>query len=237
MSLLSIIQDATDDLGLSRPSAVVGNNASEIRQLLRLVNKEGKDLSHRFQWQEMVRENTFTMVATELQGAMNGTVVTDSDFDYIIDGTVWNRTTDLPIVGSTNESDWQTLQAFSVTGPFERYRIWDDKLYINPAPTAGHTLAFEYMSTSWCESLGGTGQSEFASDTDVAVIDEEIITLGVIWRWRQRKGLDYAEDFATYERRIADAQGRNKSGKTISMNGNFERQMPGTVVPYGSWNL
>lgn len=237
MTLLTIIQDAADDLGITRPSTVISNTTTEARQLLRLANKEGYALANRFQWQEMVRENTFTMVATQNQGAINGTVVSDSDFDYIMPGTVWNRTTDLPIIGSTEETDWQLLQSFNVTGPFERYRIQNDNFYINPAPTAGHTLAFEYMSTSWCESSGGTGQSEWAADTDVPVLDAEIMTLGIIWRWRQRKGLDYAEDFQEYERRVVEAENRNKSGKTLSLNGNFEKRFPGTIVPIGSWNL
>ena len=36
-------------------------------------------------------------------------------------------------------------------------------ILINPAPSAGHTFAYEYMSKNWCESSGGTDQAAWAA--------------------------------------------------------------------------
>lgn len=237
MSLLTMIQSATEDLGITSPSSVIGNTDAGVKQLLRIANREGKSLASNYDWQEMIRENSFTLVSGRNQGALNGTVITDSDYDYMISETLWNQTTDQPIVGPTNGRDWQVLQNFTITGPFERYRILDGNLLIDPAPSGGDTIQFEYMSTSWCESSGGTGQSAWAADTDVGKLNEDLMTLGIIWRWRQRKGLDYAEDLAEYERQVLNAQTRNKSAKTLSLNGRAFQRFPGAVVPEGSWNL
>ena len=50
---------------------------------------------------------------------------------------------------------------------------------------------FEYQSNEWCESSGGTGQTAWADDADVGVLDEELMLLGIEWRFRRAKGLSY----------------------------------------------
>ena len=44
MSLLSIIQDAADEIGVPQPSQVVGNKDKTTTALLRAYIKEGRDL-------------------------------------------------------------------------------------------------------------------------------------------------------------------------------------------------
>jgi len=237
MSLLTIIQDAAEDLGISSPTSVVGSTDNQVTQLLALANREGKILASRYDWQVMIRENLFTMVATQSQGLLNSAIVTDGDFDYLIPETTWNRTTDLPVVGPQNADDWQVLQSFSTSGPFQRFRIQEGKFLMDPVPTAGDQLAFEYKSTSWCEDSGGTGQAKWLADTDVGRLNEYIMTLGVIWRWRHRKGLAYAEDMAQYEGLVEDAINRDKSGKTLNLNQQPDSRYPGVIVPSGTWNL
>lgn len=236
MTLLSLIQDVCDDLGVDRPSQVIGNTSQEVRQLLQIAQREGRDLASRFAWQKMVKINTFTLTAAEDQGLLNSTVVSTGDFDYMINDTFWDRTTSLPILGPVSEKDWQTLKAFPVTGPYLQYRIYNGRLYINPTPSAD-SAAFEYKSTHWCESSGGTGQTKWTADTDVGRLDERIMTFGVIWRWKARKGLEYQEDFIAYERMVKDAMGRDKSARTLSASGGPVDRIPGVIVPIGSWNL
>jgi len=62
MTLLSIVQDACNDIGWTSPSSIVGN--SEATQFLRLLNREGQALS-KWQWQALVKEDTITLAATD----------------------------------------------------------------------------------------------------------------------------------------------------------------------------
>jgi hypothetical protein len=235
MTLLSIIQDVADDLNLERPSVVVGNTSQEVRQLLQIAQREGRDLAARFAWKRMVKINTFTLTAAEDQGLMNSTVVTSGDFDYMINGTFWDRTTSLPITGPVDETEWQTLKAFPVTGPYLKYRLFNNRLYINPTPAAD-SVAFEYKSTHWCESSSGTGQVKWTADSDIGRLDERLMTLGILWRWKARKGLEYQEDFISYERMVKDAMGRDKSAKVLNAASGPVDRVPGVFVPVGSWN-
>ena len=44
----------------------------------------------------------------------------------------------------------------------------------------------------------------WASDSDVPVIPDELVLLGVIWRWRRHKGMDYQDPQAEYEAALND---------------------------------
>jgi len=236
MALLGMIQKVTDRLGLAQPSSVIGNNNAQITQLLALANEEGEELASRYCWSALQISHTFTIALSASQGAVNGTVVTNSDFDYYINDTFWNRTTSLPILGPTDAVEWQTLQAFPVTGPYQQHRFQGKNLYLDPVPTSADTGAFEYYSTHWCEDSGATGQSSWAADDDVGRLDENLMILGIRWRWKKAKGLDYAQDYDTYEQRLNDAMARDGGKRILNLESrNRDYRQAGVVIPIGSW--
>ena len=109
-------------------------------------------------------------------------------------------------------------------------------LLFTPVPPAGETIAFEYASKNWCQSAGGAGQSQWIADTDTGVIDEQLMTAGIIWRWKQSKGLEFAEDFNKYEMRVANAMVRDTPAMSLNMNASHgQRFISSANVQEGSW--
>ncbi len=49
---------------------------------------------------------------------------------------------------------------------------------------------------------GNLTQPDWAADTDVALLDEDVIELGIIWRLQHRLGLDYGEEKAEFDNRL-----------------------------------
>ncbi|MDB4351931.1 hypothetical protein OAA60_00695 [Porticoccaceae bacterium] len=241
MTLLSIIEETTDELGIAKPSSIVGNTDRQIAQLLSLANREGRALARRGRWSTLVRENTFTLTtSTQDQGAMNSTVVTDGDFKFLLGDTLWDRTTSLPITGAVNSVGWQTLQAFPVTGPYFQFMLRSDgHLWINPAPGAADTVAFDYYSTAWCEQSDGTARNNaWGADTDVGRLDEDLMTMGLKWRWLRAKGLDYSEEYAEYERAVIDDLARDGGKPQLSLESrDRDYRKAGIIVPIGSWSV
>lgn len=238
MTLLSIIKDVSEDIGLTAPTTVVGNTDKKVVQLLQMAQREGRQLGDRYAWSAMLKETTFTQSAAADQGVIQGTIVSDSDFDYIVNDSMWNRTTQLPILGPLGARDWQALQAFPVTGPYPQFRIQGGKIFFSPVgENATDTIAFEYKSKNWCESAAGTDQSKWQADTDAGLLNEELMTLGIRWRWFQRKGLDYAEDFNMYESRVADAMARDGGKRNLRLDAGRDDRIPGIFVPQGSWSV
>lgn len=236
MTTLTIVQQACLRVGLPQPNAVVTSTDSQVLQLLALLNQEGQALAERYPWQALINEATHTSLATESQGLI--TSIATNGFKYILNDTIWNRTEQRPIYGSVSPEEWQMLKASPVTGPYEQFRLRGGYLIINPTPTAGQTWAFEYVSKNWCTDSGGsTYRDAFAADADVALLDETILMLGLIWRWKMYKGLEYAEHFRDYETQVANAMARDKVAPVLSMDGSVRTKLHGTLIPVGNWDL
>ena len=233
MTLLTIIQGASDTIGLSRPSAVVSSTDGNVRTLLALAQTEGRELLERYSWPQTQTEATHTSLAAELQGVM--TTIAPG-FGYMINDTFWDRDLNQPVTGPLTPSEWQGLKARTATGPYSSYRLQGGKLYAYPAPAAGSTWAFEYQSTYFCQSSGGTDQSAWAADTDVGNLDENLMQMGVIWRFKKKNGLDYSEDFRVYEQKLANDTARVGGKRALSMNGGGLGNT-GIFVAEGTWSV
>ena len=232
LSCLQIVQTACRRIGIPAPAAAFTSQDPQIIQLLSLSEEEGQEHATRYPWQALQTETTFTTVAAQVQGSMS---VIAPNYDYIVNDTIWNRTLRRPVYGPKSEQDWQQAQAMQINGPFNSFRIIGDVLNFYPNPVGGQTCAFEYISKNWISTLVGGTSSVWTNDADTPLINDEVLVLGLVWRWKQAKGLDYAEDFGKYERRMADLMGRDAGKPTLSMSGAKYDIQPGVFVPAGSW--
>jgi hypothetical protein len=235
MSLLTLIQNVTDELGITRPSTVISSTDQQVRQLLRLANRAGEKLIERHDWERLVIEETHTSTAAENQGAL--TTITGTDFLYIINETMWNRTLNRPIPGPLSAQEWATLKSSSVTGPYQEFYIRGGDLLMIPAPAASQTISFEWVSKNYIlDNDGTTTKAVFDEDTDTTLIPQSLIELSVIWRWRKKKGFDYAEDFNDFEEALNKYKARDGARGVLRADREKQRR-PGILVPDGSWNL
>lgn len=208
---------------------------ARILQLLRLLEEEGTDLSKRGSWEGLTNEATHTTLASEDQGAI--TSIATNGYRHIVNNTIWDRTDRLPIalLGST---DWQTLKAITNQGPRYRYRFRGGRMLVSPVPAAGHTWAFEYLSKNWILGADGvTYKQYFTLDTDTILLPEDLVLMGLRWRWKKEKGLEYAEDQRTYEMQVKDELGWDGSKSTLSMDDQRPETKPGIWVSDRSWTV
>ena len=188
MTLLTIVQDAAVSLGLNKPSAVIGNTTDYIVELLEKCNNEGKEQARGGKWQELTKEASFNTVSSTESYALS-TIA--SDFLYLLNNTMYDRTNDWKITGVLTPQQWQSAKVDNVASPYSCFRIRGGNILLYPTPTDERTIYFEYVSKNWLtDSTGANYYDSWHADTDVSLIDEHIILLGVIWRWKQSKGLD-----------------------------------------------
>src|SRR5574343_284370 len=232
MTMLSVVQQFCLRTGIPKPSAVYGSTDSQVLQAMALLEEEGNDLATRHDWQALVAEASHTTVATEDQGAVS--TIASNGFRHICNETIWDRTNNLPIVGPLDGKDWQAIKGMTSTGARYRYRIRGGHLLITPTPDAGYSWYFEYVSKNWILGADGTTYKEyFTLDTDTILLPESIVLMGLRWRWKKEKGLEYAEDFRTYETQVMDALSRNGMKQTLNMGNPDSVVSPGVVVPRG----
>lgn len=232
MSLLTLVQNVCDRVGVTRPSSAYNSTDQQVLQLVSLAQQEGIELAKRHTWQVLTAEKTFTSIASETQ-----TGAIPSDFDRIIDETFYNRTAKRKLKGPLTPQQWQFHKGAVATTLIEAFRIRGSAIMIAPTPSAGSTYAYEYVSKNWCESSGGTDQAAWAADTDTGILPEELMTLGVIWRWQRAKGLDYDESFTTYERQLAIAISRDGGKPTLSASRSPDYSARLPIIKDGSWSL
>lgn len=231
MSLLTLIQNSCDRLGLTRPASAYGSSDPQIMQLVGLAQQEGLELNRRHTWQVMTKEQTFTAAATEAQAT-----AIPSDFDRYVDETMFNRTRKRHVYGPLNPQEWQFQKSVLTSTIVENWRQRGGSVMIAPTATAGDTYAFEYISTKWCQSSGAVAQTSWLSDTDTGILSEDLMKLGVIWRFKSAKGFSYAEEFRTYELQVAEAAARDGGKRTLNA-GHSRRASRGIFVQDGNWPL
>lgn len=234
LTCLQIVQAACKRIGILSPNAAVTATDQQIIQLVSLAEEEGQELATRFAWEALQVEATFNTVAAQVQTTL---AAITSGFDYIVNDTIWNRTLRRPVYGPKSQQDWQQAKANQINGPFNSFRIIADAINFYPNPVAGQTCAFEYQSRAWVNKATGGTADTWTADADTSKLDGQLMVLGIIWRWKAAKGLDYAEDYAKYERRVTDAMGRDGGKPKLDMGGGCVDIQPVVLVPRGSFGL
>lgn len=233
MTCLSIIQDVCQRINLPNPTTAAQSSDPQILQVNALATKEGEWQTSEYDWQALLLEGTFTTVAAETQVA--NITTTFPGFKAVLNDVMWNRNLRRPVFGPMTPQRWEQLKAMVMQGPWNQFQIRGNAILFIPVPAAGQAVWFQYKSVNWAQSSGGTPQSRFLADTDVLLLDEATFKLGVEWRWKKAKGLDYAQDFVDYEQMLAVSKARDGSKDVINMGDVKYDIYPGILVPSGSW--
>lgn len=219
MTLLTIVQCAADIVGVPRPTAVITSTDQTVRTMLALLNREGKNLAKLRNtwgggWVVLTREHEFTTVASQAEYTF------PSDFAELVSETAWDRSNFWEMRGPLSPQEWQIVKSGLVASPAlrKRFRIKRsassaaNAFFVDPTPSSTDDLVFEYLSDAWLTDSGGsTLRTSFAADDDVALLDEDLLEMGLIWRFLAAKKLGFAAELAEYEierdRRIANDAG------------------------------
>lgn len=218
MSILEICQSATRYAGVNVPALVFGQTDEDALRLQAIAEMEIKSLARRHNWTVLQREHTFTTSDGDSDYAL------PSDFDRLINNTVWNRSTQEPASGPINNQLWQNWES-GILQPVvnDNWRIFPtsatNQFHIQPEPSSTETLAFEYITNQPVESSGGIAQTTWDDDTDVPRLDDFLVELGMIWRLLRRYGFEHAAEHAEYENQVQMAIARDGGSKILSLAG------------------
>lgn len=230
MTLLTVVQNAMTQVGLTPPSVVYASTDEIVRQMKAFVMVEGRKLVDDHDWRQLLTASTFTCGAAVEQSA-----ALPSDFLRMSNGVqMWNESNDFAIVGPVNADEYNDLIVRSVSSLPQYWRLFGSKLHIIH-PVSGNTIRFEYITNKWILQAAVTAGTSLTADTDTFRVPENILELGVGWRFKKAKGLDYAEDMRNYELALAAAKMQDVGGRRIITTGREEmrarpRTWPGTIT-------
>lgn len=141
-----------------------------------------------------------------------------SDFYRLMDRTQWDRTNHWELLGPTTPPQWQWLKSgFIATGPRIRWRILGDRFQIWPQQAKSNQLGFEYLSSHWVTSSTGTSKGEYSADTDAAMFDPELMTVGTKLEYFAIKGFDTTRLQVEFDAMLNDLKAAEGGSPTLNM--------------------
>lgn len=147
MSLLTIIRQASLELGLSNVTSVINNSDLLVQQLLAHANRESKRLRTEFDWPQLSKEYTFSLVASTEAYAL------PCDFDRFAYMSHWDRSNHWELMGPMSASEWQYRKSGIVTSaPRRHWRVKGlgaSQFHLHPTPGTGDNakvMVYEYYS-------------------------------------------------------------------------------------------
>lgn len=212
MSLLTVFQQAcTSGIALEKPAAVYGSTTREHIELANIANEMAAMIAASHEWQILNKIAVITGDGTTEDFAL------PSDFDRMLDKSqLWSTSLETPLSPISDRDDWLELDIKTFDFVINAWILYAGEIHIKPALSTGVQVKYFYQSNLWGLN-GSTPISEFTADTNTFRIDERLLKLGIIWKWREMKGLPYAEDLATYERLLAKLAMRDKGSRIIRL--------------------
>jgi hypothetical protein len=212
MTVLSACQSAMLRLGGGKPSTVFSSQNQMEMEIADLATDVATDIMKSHDWRDLTVIETFT------PDGVTATFPKPSDYDRMVlaedieDGSNW-------LWGYTpvdSLSDWIriTTSGFSAITP-GWWIILGGQFQFSPAPSVGSPAVFPYISKNFGRTAAGGAISAFANDSDRFVLNERLLTLGIIWRYKAQKGLEYAEDMASFEKALSEEAARDKGSRVI----------------------
>jgi hypothetical protein len=135
-------------------------------------------------------------------------------------------------VGS--DGAWDYMQEFGSAGGTRYYRVTGyegaHEIEFYDELETGQVVVVNYVSRNWLAD-GGTPKAMLTEATDVLLMPSKLLETGVIWRFRQRKGIAFADAMASFEAHLA-RYSNNRIG-TIDMAG--PRMASPWDIPVPDW--
>jgi hypothetical protein len=193
MTLLQLCQDALEGLdGIAVPTTIINNSDPTAITLKRAAMQTGRELA-RNNWQSLLTAASFV---TESGTA---TYARPADFGRYADGTFYNVTEYQTLYGPHNPRSWAELTRGIMTSTaLYNFRVAGNNIVLTPTPSSVQTIGYDYYSRYYCTSSGGTAQENWAADADLSRLPDDLVSLGIRYRFLQRKGEPYGEDKADY---------------------------------------
>lgn len=231
MTLLTAINRAQRRLSLPVTSSIVADGQETQNLLWELANAEAEDVLKRdeFDWPLLTRTQSFTASLASLQSAPGK----PTNFQRALAETFWNQTKDRKINGPLNAEEWALAQGQSVTSSIQQYAMFRyDGLHIFPAPSTADTIAYDYIINTPIQATGGGSyKTLFTADSDVYLLGDALLVLGVRWRYLADKGRDYAEAQKDYELALsAEYRAQRGAARVLSIAPEYDDD-PGATLP------
>jgi hypothetical protein len=187
MSLLTIAKAIAINVSIQPPTTVLANSSPDAMKIVQFTQEAGAELARRVDWRALHKTTTLTGTGA------NDALPLPVDFARLSEGGSVNG-----LRVGLSEDEWNSLTPEMGTPRFGF--LSGNTLSFYPYLAFGATETVQWQSANWCSSNSAT----WADDSNTALVPEDLVTLGAIWRWRRHHGSDFQDYMAEYEAALAD---------------------------------
>jgi hypothetical protein len=211
-TLKGMLDSVLLESGMDTETVYVASSDTSVQRLVNLANRSARRIAV-YPWQALRKTYVFSLTdATEYD--------LPDDYRAFIPDTGYVTSTVNTIDMRTSPEDWGYLQSIGgSTGPTYQFRILGDKINVY-GPTSGDQVRIEYLTDYPVLSATGTAKKLFTVDTDTWILDDDLLIMNIIFRYKKLLGLqDWqidAAEYADYERVM---RGQEAASKTIEPGG------------------
>lgn len=216
-SILPAMQSAAIRLFGRRPTTFFGGQGKFELELTDLVNEVAKDVQKYQDWQALIR---IAQVAGD--GTTKDYPLPD-DYDRMLtlsdvqDATSWAW----GYFAFQNINDFLFEEARGFTPWPGGWIIYNDRLRFSPAPLVAATAQYPYITNLTIRDAStGEMKADFTADTDEWLLPERLLTLGLVWRWRENKGLA-TNDQDAFIKALDEYADKDRGSVPIRVNSRF----------------
>lgn len=228
MTVASAMQSAAIRLVGRKPAVFFAASDTFEMELCDLVNEVAIDVAKYRDWQALKRVET-------LEG--NGTVATfelPGDYDRMLvssdvqspENWAWGYTAYADI------NDFLFMQERGFDPLPGGWIIYGDEMRFSPAPS-GNAI-FPYVTSHYARGSNGAGKAAFTDDADVFLLPERLLTLGLVWRWRENKKLDASGDQEAFVKALDEYAAKDGGSRRYARG--HRNSFPGTRAAW-PWTL
>lgn len=226
MSVLTAMQSATLRVVGQRPASFFGSPETLEMEMCDLVNEVARDVQRFTDWQALTKIHTIVPNGEEYPLPTDySRMGLAADMQTPPFSIMWGYS------HASNVNEFLALKETwlisSIGGGL--WTIMGDKFHFYPAPTT--EAKFVYIGGHYAvDGETGQGKDEFNDDSDKFVLPHRLLTLGLIWRWREMKKLDFSGDQEAFMKALSEEAGKDGGSRVIRKGG---RSWPLNLYP--SW--
>lgn len=231
MAILSAMQSAAIRVLGQKPGTFFGSQNTFEMEIADLVNEVAQDVAHYQDWQALVY---FAPIAGD--GSATSYPLPE-DYDRMLLDTRVQDTANWMwgYYHIADMNEYARLRSTGWGGYPGGWTIIGNEMRFAPAPAAGSNSVFPYISSYYARDAG-TQQVKpaFTSDSDMFLLPERLLTLGLVWRWREQKKLDAAGDQEAFIKALDEYAAKDKGARVHRSNS--RRHYPGVGMAW-PWEL
>jgi hypothetical protein len=215
MTLLSVVKDVCQVVGVQQPTSVYANIIGN--RTMQEMAALATEMAQRIAWDSGKDWTILKKVATLIgDGVSDGFDLPANYKRMLLTSEVWGPTsTQQPMTYIVDTNEWVRRRNQSWVDALGEWTMLGGQIVIQPIMGAGSSATFGYLNKD-CITLasGGVGDT-FMADGDNFILGDRLLKLGMIWQWKANKGSPYAEDLATYNDALNVAMGSEKPAPII----------------------